>query len=777
MDVLIDLTIKSMLKNKNRTIVTIIAITLSATLMFLACFLFSIYRENEINNSIYSYGLQHAEISNLTYKDYKTINNHNIESIYPVIKDKKNYSNTLIKTNKEHLENYKLISGRYPSNSNEVITNKDNCLQQKEPKFEDITYKIVGCIDNKNYNSNYNFYTVYEFNDDDIVSAYIKYSEVKNVRNKTLDINKNFKNTSIDYNDRLLELYNESTSDIGPIRYALMIVVLIIAATIIGVFTLLIIYTSYSISVIERKKMYGVLNSIGSTKAQIIKSITFEAIIEFLISIIIGFIISFILITIGVDVVNSKLLTSYNVTIYPIYLLICTTILLVFVFLSSIMPAFEASYVSPIKAIMQTEDIKRKKVKPNKLINKLFGIEGNIALKNVKRNKRKYTITTVSLVLSFSIFVSFAIFINKFSNVKDYTGSIELSNYDYEIIYDNTTDNFIETLKNLNIEDINIQRKQSVSIKSLNKYYKDEVPKIPYEEEYGSFLNLINIYNYEPNKPEFINERFVYILRDDKIDFYSGPVLKNNNIEIEICKKENFTNLVDCTTINNIEIKNERILGTSNIDNNNTLIVNTKTYEELINKYGSDNNNMYHIYVKVKNLNEFENELLSLKEQFDFTAENKKLESIEFTREYDLISIIIYSFLTFIIIFALLNAYNSISTTMNLRKREFTVLRSIGMDKFNKMILLESIFFSLKAIIFGTIFSSLIYFWMKSIFKELFLLQKIMDKSAVFVFPTPIKYMLIASISLIIITYIFMKVTFKKINKGNIADTLKEDLF
>lgn len=777
MDVLIDLTIKSMLKNKNRTIVTIIAITLSATLMFLACFLFSIYRENEINNSIYSYGLQHAEISNLTYKDYKTINNNNIESIYPVIEVKKNYSNTLIKTTKEHLENYKLISGRYPNNSNEVITNKDNCLQQKAPKFEDITYKIVGCIDNKSYNSNYNFYTVYEFNDDDIVSAYIKYSEVKNVRNKTLEINENFKNTSIDYNERLLELYNESTSDIGPIRYALMIVVLIITATIIGVFTLLIIYTSYSISVIERKKMYGVLNSIGSTKAQIIKSITFEAIIEFLISIIIGFIISFILITIGVDVVNSKLLTSYNVTIYPIYLLICTTILLVFVFLSSIMPAFEASYVSPIKAIMQTEDIKRKKVKPNKLINKLFGIEGNIALKNVKRNKRKYTITTVSLVLSFSIFVAFAIFINKFNNVKNYTGSIELSNYDYEIIYDNTTDNFIETLKNLNIEDINIQRKQSVSIKSLNKYYKDEVPKIPYEEEYGSSLDLINIYNYEPNKPEFINERFVYILRDDKIDFYSGPVLKNNNIEIEICKKEDFTNLVDCTTINNIEIKNERILDTSNIDNNNTLIVNTKTYEELVNKYGNDNDNMYHIYVKAKNLNEFENELLSLKEQFDFTAKNKKLESIELTREYNLISIIIYSFLTFIIIFALLNAYNSISTTMNLRKREFTVLRSIGMDKFNKMILLESIFFSLKAIIFGTIFSSLIYFWMKSIFKELFLLQKIMDKNAVFVFPTPIKYMLIASISLIIITYIFMKVTFKKINKGNIADTLKEDLF
>lgn len=777
MNILINLTIKSMLKNKNRTIVTIIAITLSTTLMFLACFLFSIYRENEINNSIYSYGIQHAEISNLTYKDFKTINNDNIENIYPAIINKKNYSNILIKTNKEYLENYKLFSGRYPNNDKEVITNKDNCLSNENPTIEDITYKIVGCIDNKNYNPNNNFYTIYEFNDEDIVSAYIKYSEIKNIRNKTLEINKNFNNTSIEYNEKLLELYNESTSDIGPIRYALIMVVLIITATIIGVFTLLIIYTSYSISVIERKKMYGVLNSIGATKSQIIKSTIIEALIEFLISIIIGFIISLTIITIGVDVVNHKLLTSYSVTIYPIYLSICTIILLVFVFLSSIMPAFEASYISPIKAIMQTEVIKRKKVKPNKLINKLFGIEGTIALKNVKRNKRKYTITTVSLVLSFSIFVSFAIFMNKFNSAKDYTGSIELANYDFEIFYNDTPLNFIEKLKSLNIEDINVYKKQSVTIKSLSKHYKDEVPKIPYEEKFGSYLNLINIYNYEPDKPEFINEKFIYIFTDDEIEFYNGLVLKDNNLEINICNIEDFTNFTNCITINDIKIKNKKILGTSNIDNNNNLIVNSKMYDELINKYSTNDYDPYHIYVKVKDINKFENELLSLKEQFDFISENKKLESIEFTREYDLISIIVYSFLTFIIIFALLNAYNSISTTMNLRKREFAVLRSIGMNKFNKMILLESIFFSLKAIVFGTIFSSLIYFWMKSIFKELFKLQQTMDKSAIFVFPTPIKYMLIASISLIIITYIFMKISFKKINKGNIADSLKEDMF
>lgn len=778
---LINIALKSMKKNKKRTLVTIIAITISSVLMFLTCFIFSIYREDYIKNAKYSSGFQEAIINNVTYKDYKTIENDDIKNIYPVIIE--NFRTTsqdnikIIKTTEDFIKNYNLISGKYPTNNLELITNRSNCLNYKDISNENKNYKIVGCIDSKNYDSNMYFYTTYEFKDNDIVSLYINYKEIKNIRDKTTKIANNFENATITYNEKLLEIYNERTDNIGPIKYAVLIVCIIISATIIGIFTLLIIYTSYSISVIERKKMYGVLNSIGCTKFQIIKIIAFEALLEFIISIILGLTISFIIVSIGTNIINNNLFTNYEVTIYPIYLIICTIILLVFVSLSSIMPAVEASYISPIQTIMGHTDIKRKKVKSNKLVSKLFKIEGELSLKNIKRNKRKYTITIVSLVLSFTIFVTFSIFFNLINTTNDYTTSIELGNYDYEIFYnDNNIDEFVSEIKKLNINEINVLKKQSLRAKSINKYYKDEVFKNTIENKYGSNIDLINIYNFEPDKPQFINKVFMYQIIDDKVEIYEGLLLKNNEIQIDICNRNDLFELIDCTTIKDIDIKNERILGMNNMNTSNNLIVNTKTYNKLINKYSINDYNPYYIYIKTSDVTKFEQKLLNLKNNYNFSSKNEKLESIQLTKEYKIISIIAYSFLTFIILFSLINAYNSISTTINLRKKEFNMLKSIGMNSFNKMLILESIFFSLKTIIWGTCLSLLMYLWLKLVFEELFALQKLVNNNS-FSFPLPLKYILLASISLIFIIYIFIKIAFNKINKENIADSLKEDLF
>lgn len=49
------------------------------------------------------------------------------------------------------------------------------------------------------------------------------------------------------------------------------------------------------------------------------------------------------------------------------------------------------------------------------------------------------------------------------------------------------------------------------------------------------------------------------------------------------------------------------------------------------------------------------------------------------------------------------NIFNTITTNMNLRKKEFAMLKSVGMTKkeFNRMIRLESIFYGLKSLIIG----------------------------------------------------------------------------
>ena len=72
-----------------------------------------------------------------------------------------------------------------------------------------------------------------------------------------------------------------------------------------------------------------------------------------------------------------------------------------------------------------------KAVKTSKFVRKLFGIEAEIGLKNLKRNKRRYQATVFSLVISIVLFLTVSFFTD---NLKK---SLELSqdgvNYDIQV--------------------------------------------------------------------------------------------------------------------------------------------------------------------------------------------------------------------------------------------------------------------------------------------------------------------------------------------------------
>ena len=82
------------------------------------------------------------------------------------------------------------------------------------------------------------------------------------------------------------------------------------------------------------------------------------------------------------------------------------------IFISTYIPARRASKVSAIDAIRQTDDIKLsgKTVKTSKLVRKVFGMEAEIGLKNVKRNRKRYLATVFSLVISIILFLSVSYF-------------------------------------------------------------------------------------------------------------------------------------------------------------------------------------------------------------------------------------------------------------------------------------------------------------------------------------------------------------------------------
>ena len=175
------------------------------------------------------------------------------------------------------------------------------------------------------------------------------------------------------------------------------------------------IYNSFSISISERKRQFGLLSSVGATRKQLVNSVFFEA---FFISLFgipigigsgiigIGITLHFLKDTFASMLGNTTIELTLNVSIPSI---IAAIILgLITVLISAYIPARRSKKISALDAIRQTADIKisPKNVKTSRLTRKIFAIEGDFALKNLKRNKKKYRSTVLSLFISILLFIS-----------------------------------------------------------------------------------------------------------------------------------------------------------------------------------------------------------------------------------------------------------------------------------------------------------------------------------------------------------------------------------
>ena len=67
------------------------------------------------------------------------------------------------------------------------------------------------------------------------------------------------------------------------------------------------------------------------------------------------------------------------------------------------------------------------------------------------------------------------------------------------------------------------------------------------------------------------------------------------------------------------------------------------------------------------------------------------------------IKILLYGFISLVTLIGVTSVFNTIHTSINLRRKEFAMLRSMGLapSGFNKMILFESLFFGLKSLMYG----------------------------------------------------------------------------
>ena len=846
MSILNDLTIKNLKLNKKRTIVTIVGIILSTALMVGIGLLFSSFQDYMIRETISYNGKYEAEYGDVSLDKLNSIDKKDFSYFYqkPIGFSKFDSANEykpylyISSVNKEYFNELHLISGRFAENDSElVISNHINTNGGASYKIGDIitlkygervvegvntlanneyyeeetlnivgekTYTIVGIVERSNFEdysaSGYSTFTLDMNDKDGIVNVFVMFNNKKKIIKQSEDLAKKLGyNNAISYNSTLLALYGESTY--GNIMKS-MITMIVIMLSLVSIGCIVVIYNSFAISVMERKKEFGLLSSIGATKKQLSYTVFFEALIEGIIGIILGICGAYIGIGTVILIINNLigdiLVLKLNLVTNIVFIIIPVIFMILVIFISALVPSRRAAKVSPIEAIRQNDDIKinKKKIKTGKLVNKLFGIEGEIALKNIKRNKKKYRVTIVSLFISIVLFISFSSYMNyTIDTASSVMGEVP---YDYQISYFGD-DNDIDALDKISeiIKSNDVKEYVSYSASNLsiigNYTYSDEYLDF-YKSAYGddgikALTNLkyqyISIYilddiSYNKYKELIgLDKDSVILLNkfkgvsygNNKRVNYDIPVINNGDINIKICNFDDNDENVDTTKYCNKKIDNIFITNKSfdlieefSYMSDFKLIVNKKLYDNI-----SDSGTHYTQYNIISDNTDNIDKLTKELDKYDNVNYTNVKESMKQANNMILVvKILMYGFIGLITLIGVTSVFNTISTSMALRKREFAVLRSIGLTRkgFNKILFFESLFFGLK---------SLIYAIPVSLGVTIIIHYALADMMSINSIVIPWKAIIISIVSVFVIVLLTMMYSTSKIKKHNIIEQIREE--
>lgn len=714
-----------------------------------------------------------------------------------------------IENNKEiTLEVGERVSGTYKLNQN-VGYDADN---EKIINTKQKTYKIVGVYERSATNiepyiaPGYTFITYIDDNNfTGNVNVYAKYNKAgsKNHIKVTADIigvnadvlNKyyygGFDNEEelinvreeldkaryeIDINGYLIALETDpiSNSGIGNLGYVVIVVCIIIVFT--SVFC---IKNSFDISITEKIKQYGMLRSIGATKKQIKNNVFYEATILGLIGIplglLLGFIASYILIIVCNILLKDSLTDGLNMVLsYSVISYIVAILLgIITIYLSALKSARKASKISPIDSIRNSANIKlnSKKLKVPKLINKIFGVGGEISYKNIKRNKKSYRTTIVSLTISVLVFISLTYFMNTFMNeIKK-----EVSASEYNINY-NIKNNEEKNIINKINQTVNLDNIKNYSIiRTTNGTFNN--PKYNIEQEnindniyivsigeeaYKKYLKSLNL-NYDDVKYKgiLVDEIKYSVNKGDKIVNKQDRLYKYNKgdiVSMNLYIEPNEANI----NLSVGAISDVRPFGLQRNDVDVYIVVSDEYYDR-INAVSSN----YDVYFDSTNVSKLQDDIDKILKDERYQIDNKE-ENVRIMRNLILlIGIFLYGFITVITLISVTNIFNTITTSMELRKPEFAMLKSVGMTskEFNRMIRLESIFVCIKSLIFGIPIGLAISY----------VIYLLLSQNEDLKFEIPFNGIIISSIFVLLLISILMKYSISKINKQNTIETIRNE--
>ena len=857
MNLYTSLTLRYLKQNKRRTLVTIIGIILATALICGIGNICTSFMDYQMRDEIQSSGSFYATFTDIDKEKASVITKSSGVSEYgykknlgSVILDKKNSTSLDINVfDKNTINSFQITlkKGSYPKNESELIVTQDllNKWNKKigdkitlnlgELIYDDMgmisklknpqktTFKIVGTLDKALYNSKFAIagFDINSVDKNEKFDVSICTKNPKDIYKTAISIGKNIglvqkdnpKDESynydeqanlyfkdIEYNEGLLRLLGASSY--SNINITLLLIVGLVASLVI-IATIATIYNSFSIAISERKKQFAILNSIGATKSQIMKFVFLEGFLVSIVGIPIGLLSG----TVAIDIVFKVIKTFFKTSMFgeldlrvvfrPIVLILSTLVILLTIFISALIPAINAAKISPLEAIKNSSNLKVGKIKSSKLVKKIFKTEGELAYKNLRRNKGKFRITLFSLVISIVIFISFNGFVDMFveANQINY-GSItnDLTLYENNLLTKEEVQKTIDELKKINgLKDVAIDKGYNLNVhvdeKNINKDLRESLKQSHYVDMDNSNYNFINSRLYIPGYFSISNIK----LSEGKFDrktakAENGVILVRYSYQESLAKKgkvvlSNYKvgDTLNCTITSydsdgkesEKEVKLKILAITDEILTGNNQYPETSfgvvAYDDLIPSLGitddESSSNLY--YVATNQEKSTRDEVKKVAEENNLSVMDSIDEAQKLEQTMNVMKIFVYGFIVVISLVSVTNIINTISTNINLRKREFAIIKSIGVTPqgFKKMIYMESILYGILSLLYGIPIGICMNVLMNKILEGVITVQTLI----------PYKAILICVVAIFIITFIASYIPLKKISKENIIDNIRQE--
>lgn len=619
----------------------------------------------------------------------------------------------------------------------------------------------------------------------------------------------------------------------------------LILIAIIMVGSISLIYNSFAISITERSKQFGMLSSVGATRKQKRNAVLYEGGVIGGIAVPLGLLFGCLGMAVTFRIVRTMLTSSrggevpLRICVSLPTLLTATGFSVLTIFLSAYLPARRASRISAIEAIRQTQDIRltRKAVRTPRIVRWLFGLPGEIALKNLKRNRKRYRAMVFSLLVSLVLFTTVGSYVFYVTDI--YGMSADSNLPDISVYFDSQADdpelfsrlcavNGIRQGGAYDIVTMSLEISSEVTEPLLTKDAVEmrcrQYRRWGWEEEAireerrqmesgnsgmnsGVGIELILMeddayaaYAKQVGAEEAPEGMFGGILVNWGRTKTNGALLEAPMLSVsagETLKLAYVEREYDYETDENgTGDRNERIVFSQEIP----VYLTAETKELPFGKTYFSVTGDVGLYLPKSQWEELAGQLPEgLRESgitnYYFSVEEDEDEAVEeelkavldgrATEEYSLynriaaarqdrqmllaISIFAYGFIALISLICVANLCNTISTSFALRRREFAMLKSIGMEAraFRRMIRFESLLYGIKALLYGVPLSLLLTYGLYRSFTH-------GDIYTPFAMPWRIYGIGVAAVLLVV--FAAMSYSSRKIKDESIVEGLKSEI-